>query len=143
MFLTGAHGLRNSLMIPPFLLISSYALSNFPRVLARLSVALMLVQLIFVLVAVYFFAPGKFANFWSAAAQGASLKAIENKDKYKTIVLSTKIDNIEYAYPVYAKLDPNLVIAQYGKYPKWYDNVVITDDIKSIGADRDSLVLER
>jgi len=36
-----------------------------------------------------------------------------------------------------------LVIAQYGKYPKWYDNVVITDDIKSIGADRDSLVLER
>jgi len=143
MFLTGAHGLRNSLMIPPFLLISSYALLNFPRVLARLSVALMLVQLIFVLVAVYFFAPGKFANFWSAAAQGASLKAIENKDKYKTIVLSTKIDNIEYAYPVYAKLDPNLVIAQYGKYPKWYDNVVITDDIKSIGADRDSLVLER
>jgi len=143
MFVTGAHGLRNSLMIPPFILISAYALSNLPKVLVRLSVTLIIIQLIFVLAAVYFFAPGKFTGFWSTAARDASLKAIENKDKYKTVILSTKIDNIEYAYPVYAKLDPNLVIAQYGKYPKRYDNVVITDDVESIGVDKNTLVLEK
>lgn len=142
MFVAGAHGLRNSLMIPPFILISAYALSNLPKVLVRLSVAFMIIQLIFVLVAIYFLAPGKFAGFWSAAAKKASLEAIENKDKYETIILSTKIDNIEYAYPVYARIDPNLVIAQYGKYPKRYDNVVITDDIESIGVDKNVLVLE-
>lgn len=143
MFMAGAHGLRSSLMIPPFILIFAYALSNLPKRLVRISAALILIQLIFILQVVYFLAPVKFAGFWSTAARDASLKTIENKDKYKTIVLSTDIDNIEYAYPVYAKLDPNLVITQYGKYPKRYDNVVITDDIKSIGINKDTLILDK
>ena len=143
MFMAGAHGLRSSLMIPPLLLISAYALSNLPKRLVRISAALILIQLIFILQVVYFLAPVKFAGFWSTAARDASLKTIENKDKYKTIVLSTDIDNIEYAYPVYAKLDPNLVITQYGKYPKRYDNVVITDDIENIGVDKDTLLLKK
>lgn len=89
----------------------------------------MLVQLIFVLQRVYFLAPNKFASFWSADAKTAALAAINNKDKKKIITLSTKkIDNIEYAYEVYAKVDPKLVISQYGKFPKVYGNVVITDN---------------
>lgn len=61
---------------------------------------------------------GLIASFWSAAAKKASLEAVESKGKYKTIILSTKIDKIEYAYPVYAR-------------------------VESIGADKDSLLLEK
>jgi len=129
MFINDAHGLRNALMLPPFILLTSYALSNLPRKLAVLLVIIMLVQLIFVLQRVYFLAPNKFASFWSADAKTAALATINNKDKKKVITLSTKkIDNIEYAYEVYAKVDPKLVISQYGKFPKVYGNVVITDN---------------
>src|SRR3989339_617663 len=143
MLLGQTHALRNNFMIPPLILISAYALSNLSKILARLTVAIMLIQLVFVLEAVYFLAPNKFADFWSASAKEASFNAVENKNNYKNIVLSTKIDNIEYAYPVYAKIDPSLVIAQYGKYPKVYGNVIITDDLKSIGVDSNVLVLEK
>ena len=126
MFINDAHGLRNALMLPPFILISSYALSNLPKKLAFFTVALILIQLIFVLQRVYFLVPSKFASFWSAEAKMASLEAIQNKNK--KITLSTKkIDNIEYAYEVYAKVDPNLVISQYGKFPKIFGNVRIDD----------------
>jgi hypothetical protein len=128
MFLNDAHGLRNALMLPPFILITSYALFNLPKKLAVLSVFLMVVQLVFVLQRIYFLTPNKFASFWSAEAKKISLETINNSDKSKIIKLSTKkIDNIEYAYEVYAKVDPNLVISQYGKFPKFYGNIEITD----------------
>ncbi len=127
MFIANAHGLRSDLMLPPLVLISSFALSKLSKTLSVISVGLMLVQLIFILNAVYFLAPVKFASFWSSEAKRVSLQTIANQDRNKTITLSTKIDNIEYAYPVYAKIDPNLVIAQYGKYPKVYGNVTILD----------------
>jgi hypothetical protein len=77
---------------------------------------------------IYFLTPNKFASFWSAEAKKISLETINNSDKSKIIKLSTKkIDNIEYAYEVYAKVDPNLVISQYGKFPKFYGNIEITD----------------
>jgi 4-amino-4-deoxy-L-arabinose transferase-like glycosyltransferase len=125
MIIANAHGLRSDLMLPPLILISSYAISKFSKVLKVLSIGAMLIQLVFILVAVYFLAPAKFASFWSTDAKAASLLAIENKDKNKTIVLSTKVDNMEYAYPVYAKIDPNLVIAQYGRFPKVYGDIEI------------------
>lgn len=128
MFLNDAHGLRNALMLPAFILLTSYALFNLPKKLALLSGVLMFIQLVFVLQRIYFLAPNKFATFWSAEAKKASLLAINGKNNGKTITLSVKkIDNIEYAYEVYAKIDPNLVIAQYGKFPKIYSNVVIAD----------------
>jgi hypothetical protein len=128
MFLNDAHGLRNTLMLPPFILLASYALLNLPKKIAVLSVILISIQLIFVLNRIYFLAPNKFATFWSTEAKKVSMLTIKNPDKNKVITLSTKkIDNIEYAYEVYAKVDPNLVISQYGKFPKIYDNIVITD----------------
>lgn len=130
MFINDAHGLRNAFMLPPFILLTSYALSNLPRKLAYFLVAIVLIQSVFVLQRVYFLAPGKFASFWSSEAKIASLSAINNKDSGKVITLSTKkIDNIEYAYEVYAKVDPNLVIKQYGTFPKVYGNVRI-DNVK-------------
>jgi hypothetical protein len=127
MLISDTHGLRNALMLPPLILISSYALSNLPKKLAILSIVLILIQLIFVLQRIYFLIPNKFASFWSVEAKQASLLAIKNQDRKSSIVLLTKIDNIEYAYPVYARVDPNLVIEQYGKYPKKYGNVIISD----------------
>jgi 4-amino-4-deoxy-L-arabinose transferase-like glycosyltransferase len=127
MLVGDAHGLRSDLMLPPLILISSFAISKLSRNLSIISIGLILVQLIFILNAVYFLAPAKFATFWSAEAKNTSLWAIKNENNGKKVVLTTKIDNIEYAYPVYAKIDPNLVIAQYGKYPKVYGNVIISD----------------
>jgi hypothetical protein len=128
MFVGNAHALRDDLMLPPIIILTSYALSMFPRKVFNISIVLILLQLIFVMQRVYFLAPNKFASFWSAAAKDASLTAIGADDKNKIIVLSTKnIDNIEYAYEVYAKVDPKLVISQYGKFPKVFNNVLITD----------------
>lgn len=128
MLINDTHGLRDDLMLPAFILLTSYAFYLLPKKLFILSIGLFLIQLIFVLQRVYFLAPNKFASFWSAEAKQISLEIIQNTDKNKIITLSTnKIDNIEYAYPVYAKIDPNLVIAQYGKFPKTYGNVIITD----------------
>lgn len=126
MLLGQTHALRNNLMLPPFILISAYALLNVSRKLNKLFLFLILIQLVGVLMVVYFFVPSKFGSFWSLEAKTASLEAI-NADKNQQIILSTKIDNIEYAYPVYAKIDPREVIAQYRKYPKVYGNVTISD----------------
>jgi 4-amino-4-deoxy-L-arabinose transferase-like glycosyltransferase len=127
MFFPEAHALRNDLMLPPLILLSALALVKIPRRFMHLAYLFIMLQLIYILVRIYYIAPVKFASFWSAEAKKVSLQAIANQDKNKTIILSTKIDNIEYAYPVYAKIDPNLVIAQYDKYPKVYGNVIISD----------------
>ena len=127
MFMGQTHALRNNLMLPAFILISSYAFINISTKTQILALSLFGIQLIFCLFTIYFFAPNKFGSFWSLDAKIASEKAI-NSDKNIEVVLSTKIDNIEYAYPVYAKIDPNLVISQYGKLPKIYGNVIITDE---------------
>lgn len=141
MFLSQTHGLRNAFMLPPFILISAYVLSKLNKKMAITAVGLMIIQLIFVLSAVYFLAPAKFSNFWSKEAMIKSYLAIEKKDDFETVVLSTKIDNIEYAYPVYAKVDPQEVISQYNQFPKKYDNVVITDNTKSFNGGENILVI--
>lgn len=127
MLIGEAHGLRSDLMLPPLILISAFAISKLSKTFVLASAGLILVQLVFILNAVYFLAPNKFATFWSAEAKSESLWAIKNENIGKKVVLTTKTDNIEYAYPVYAKIDPNLVIMQYGKFPKIYGNVTISD----------------
>ena len=127
MFLGQTHALRNNLMLPPLILISSYALVNLSSKVRLIFLSFIAIQLVYVLATIYYFAPNKFGSFWSIDAKTASLKAI-NADKNQQVVLSTKIDNIEYAYPVYAKIDPQLVISQYGKFPKVYNNVIISNE---------------
>lgn len=127
MLLGQTHALRNNLMLPPLILIAAYALYNLPKVISSFAVLIMMVQLSFVLVAIYFFAPYKFGSFWSIDAKNASLTAM-GQDKNKEVILSTKTGDIEYAYPVYAKVDPRLVISQYQKWPKRYGNVKIINE---------------
>lgn len=128
MFFPEAHALRNDLMLPALVLLTSFALTKVPKKFAYVCIGLMFVQLIYILIRVYFIAPNKFASFWSTDAKKYALEAKQKAQEGQKIVLSTqKIDNIEYAYEVYAKVDPTLVQSQYGKLPKVFGNVVITD----------------
>jgi len=127
MLLGQTHALRNNLMLPPLILISAFALLNLPKLISTFAIFVMGTQLVFVLMTIYFFAPHKFGSFWSLDAKIASVAAV-GQSKDKTVVLSTKIDDIEYAYPVYAKIDPKLVISQYQKWPKVYGNVIISNE---------------
>ncbi len=126
MLLGQTHALRNNLMIPPLLLVSGYALSKMSVKFVIVLLTLIIIQLVAVLNAIYFFAPNKFGSFWSSEAKKVVLETL-SKGKDQQIILSTKIDNMEYAYPVYAKVDPIEVISQYGKMPKVYGNVTISD----------------
>lgn len=127
MFLGQTHALRDNLMLPALLLISAYALSNLSNIIGFFTFVFLSIQFTACLLTLYYFAPYKFGNFWSEEAKKISLLIIE-ESKNRQVILSAKIDNIEYAYPVYAKLDPNLVISQYGKLPKIYGNVTISDE---------------
>jgi hypothetical protein len=128
MFLPEAHGLRNGLMLPPLLVIVSYTLTRVPKKFVYLAGGLMIFQLTYILVRIYTIAPAKFASFWSADAKKAALLAIQSQNQGKKLTLFiNKIDNIEYAYEVYAKVDPYLVISQYGKSQKIFGNVTISD----------------
>ena len=90
---------------------------------------LTILQLVGILISLYTYVPYKFGSFWSEEAKNISQFAMR-QDKTKSIILSNGIDNLEYAYPVYAKVDPHLVIAQYGKWPKVYGNVTIINNEK-------------
>jgi len=128
MFFPEAHALRNGLMLPPLIMIVAYCLSKLPKRFVYLAGFLMIIQLVYILVRVYTIAPTKFASFWSAEAKVVAIKAMERGANGENITLSTKnVDNIEYAYEVYGKVDPALVIDQYGKFPKVFGNVTITD----------------
>lgn len=121
------HSLRNALMIPGFIILDAYALSLMNKRILKMFSILFLIQLIFILQRLYFLDPNKFASFWSASAKMAVTLAQKESGNYDTIFISNKIDNAEFAYPVYSKVDPNYVIAQYGMNPKVYRNVVIGD----------------
>jgi len=126
MFLGQTHALRNNFMLPPMLIVLSNALTKIALKYKALILLFIVTQLAFVLTTIYNFAPNKFGSFWSEEAKKASLEA-SVKSKSENVTLSTDIDNIEFAYPVYAKVDPNEVISQYGKMPKVYGNITISD----------------
>lgn len=129
MFFPEAHALRNGLMLPALLLLSAFAISKIPNKFVYLASILIFIQFLYILVRVYTIAPAKFASFWSLDAKKVALQAIEKSNQGERVILSTeKVDNIEYAYEVYAKVDPYLVISQYGQIPKKYGNVTIVNN---------------
>jgi len=91
-----------------------------------------IIQFAFFIQKLYFLAPSEYSNFWSYSAKVASGLAMQGQSKYKYIFLSDAIDSIEFAYPVYSKVDPAQVILQnkdnikIGNYKfKKFDNVYI------------------
>lgn len=91
-------------------------------------------QFILALFRLYFLLPYKNANLWSTQAKEVFLLTEDLRRKYDYIFLSKSIDNIEYAYEVYGKVDPRVVQKQNRENPKmdgfWvrnFDNVYIID----------------
>ena len=110
------HALRSSFMLPPLILLSALGLTKLLDVknkMLLLAVAMLfLIQLTFFLQKLYFLAPNEYSHFWSYAAKLASEIANDNKNKYDYVVISDRIDSIEFAYPVYSKTDPGAIISQ-------------------------------
>lgn len=114
------HGLRTSFMLIPLILLSAGGLfsvfdfirnkkTNLPLVIIFLLFA---IQFVFFVEKLYFLAPVTLNNFWSYPAKLAADIINEEKNNFSYVVLSDRIDNIEYAYNVYNKIDPSLVVAQ-------------------------------
>lgn len=114
------HALRDSLLLPPFLILIGLGLGKLyaSRIRMVQSLTFFVLILIFCLQFVYFIdrfyfiSPQKNARFWSYPAKRASLLALNNKEKFDFVILSNDIENMEFAYPTYAKLDPRQVIQQ-------------------------------
>lgn len=110
------HSLRSSFMLPPIIIISSLGLASLVarknKVYLIVVSVLFLVQFTFFVQKLFFLAPNEYSRFWSYPAKLVSEMAMENKDKFKLVVISDRIDNVEFAYPVYARIDPSLTIVQ-------------------------------
>ncbi len=117
------HALRNSFMLPPFLILAACGLefifdqknkSTARKILIAIFI-IFLIQLPFFIYNFYFLAPNLYANFWSYNAKKGVEIALKNSKKFDYIILSTSIPDMEFAYPVYAKVDPGQVISQFSK----------------------------
>lgn len=131
------HALRSSLMLPPLILLSATGAVYLWNLLGSrkwglVLPAVFLVQFLIFADRFYFLAPQAFSRFWSYPAKNVSELVIENRNKFDYIILSDSLDNIEFAYPVYAQVDPQKVIGQRKKQAslngysfKKFDNVYI------------------
>lgn len=103
-------------MLPPITIISALGLITLIDKKSKIFLigigTLFLIQFIFFAQKLYFLAPNEYSRFWSYPAKLASEMAMENKDKYDYVVISDRVDNAEFAYPVYAIIDPSITIAQ-------------------------------
>ena len=115
-FIDTPHALRSSLMLPPLILLSSLGLATLldkkNKIVLRLLGVIFVIQLIFFLQKLYFLSPNEYNRFWAYPAKIASESAIKNQNNFDFIFLSDRIDNIEFAYPVYSKTHPGVVISQ-------------------------------
>lgn len=115
-FIDLPHNLRSSFMLPALILLSSLGLVtlfSFRRKIFIIAAFIIFsIQFVNFSQKLYFLAPVEYGSFWSYPAKLASEMANENKNKFDYIILSDKIDNMEFAYPVYAKVDPKDVISQ-------------------------------
>lgn len=130
------HALRSSFMLPPIIIISSLGFFTIfkqkNKVFLVIFTLMLLVQFFFFTQKLYFLAPAEYSHFWSYAAKLASEKALQNKNGFDFIILSDRIDAIEFAYPVYAKIKPFEIIEQNKKKTeingysfKKFDNVYV------------------
>lgn len=110
------HALRSSFMLPPLLILSAIGftvlLQERKKIVLYLLVLIFVIQFIFFIQKLYFLAPAEYSGFWAYPAKLASEIALNNKDQYRYVILSDKIDSIEYAYPVYAKEGVKNIISQ-------------------------------
>ena len=134
------HALRNSLFLPPLILLSATGFfylikiveSNKKYWVLFIFLSLLLAQFIIFSERFFFVAPNQYSRFWAYPAKLASEFIVKNKGNVSYIIVSDRLDNIEFAYPVYGKIPPSLVISQNkeksklnGYLFKKFDNVYI------------------
>ncbi|MFA5932953.1 MAG: glycosyltransferase family 39 protein [Microgenomates group bacterium] len=138
---SNGHALRSSFLLFPLTILSTMGMEtviqNYRRFLKiriflAFIIAIFLLQFIWLIGNLFYVSGDKYANFWSFSAKKASTEALENRQKFNYIFLSTHIDNMEFAYPTYAAIDPELVIAEnrqpkiIGKYSfKQFENIYL------------------
>lgn len=112
------HTLRNSFMFPAFCFLSAlgvtYLFAKPKSVIKKLLIiflALLLsIQLIFAYSKMYYIFPIANSRFWAYPAKEAVNIGLLEKDNYDYIIISTRINDVEYAYYVYAAEDPEKVM---------------------------------
>lgn len=138
--ISGPHALRSSLMLTPLLIISGAGfyylweiLSDKKTMIFKILISAVLIfELIYFINRHYYLSSNLYQNFFSYSAKLTSIEAVKNKKNYDYILISDKIDSIEIGYPVYAKLEPKIVISENKKRSglnganlKKFDNVYI------------------
>lgn len=125
------HFLRSAFMLPPLILLSAAGLIR-PVSLQIIIFFGIFIQFLILTERMYFLSPAKYSSFWAYGAKQASLVALSSRQNYDYIVISSRMDNVEFAYPVYSKIDPKLVIEENrrkvmlsGFTFKKFDNVYI------------------
>lgn len=132
------HALRSAFMLPPLTVLSALGLAIIlnrkNKILLSLVLLGFMIQFVFFVQKLYFLAPNEYSSFWSYPAKLATEIVLENKNKFDYILLSDRINDIEFAYPVYVKIDPSVVISQNQNKSflsnlafKKFDNVFIGD----------------
>lgn len=112
------HFLRSSFMLPPLILLSalgvSFILTNWSKWgFWKYGLILIFLLQIFILYErLYFVSPNEFSSFWAYPAKKATQTVLENQNHYSEIIVSDRVDNIEFAYPVYANIPSADVINQ-------------------------------
>lgn len=135
-FVGNPHALRSAFMLPPIIFLSACGLITIlnkkNKIVIGVLATVFIIQFIFFTQKLYFLAPKEYSNFWAYDAKQASEQALQDKKNYDFIFLSDKIDNIEFAYPVYAKIEPLQIIEQNktkfsinGLKFKKFDNIYI------------------
>lgn len=115
------HGLRNAFMLIPTVMISAvgfsyiYSLKNRRLYLLIPIIAIWIFQIVILFENMYFLSPIKNGLHWSWSAKSAVNIINSQNESFNRVFLSTRIDNAEYAYYVYANIDPTLVQREYGK----------------------------
>lgn len=136
------HALRSSFLLPPLLILSACGIEKVKRGKVILFI-IFLIQFSLFLERFFFLSPNLNASFWSYNAEKASEVAIENKKKYDYIILSTSIPDMEFAYPVYAKIEPSQALYQkthkstiqgfsFSKFDNVFLGVIPSGEIKKV-----------
>lgn len=141
------HALRNSFMLPSLLVISSIGIYSLLETRNKLSKILFVFitlgiiwQFLMFIQNIFYLSPKTNAQFWSVSAKNAALYINQQKDKYDYILVSDRLDNIEYAYQVYTPVDPKLEIEQFKNRTTLIDTKFKKFDNVYIGGIQDSQV---
>ena len=113
------HSLRSSLMLPGLVILSAMGIvflyerkSKFLAAISTVIVILIFFNFIIIVERLFFVSPYQYFKFWSLPAKSISHYVNQRKGEYDWVILSDRIDNLEHAYPLYNKIDPEEVVYQ-------------------------------